>query len=153
MLQLKSILLAIDLATRKRDELARSAARMHQNMQFAQEQMSQLEGYATDTDGRWIQPGAEGRSAELIRHHYQFMDRLQQAITLQSGVIANAGAQVEAAHHLLLQAEQRLAGLNQVLKVRQASVLQGQRRAEQRQTDEFAAIAYARRIRPSLTGD
>lgn len=153
MLQLKSILLAIDLATRKRDELARSAVRTQQNLKFAQGQMDQLEGYAADTDGRWLQPEAQARSAELIRHHYQFMDRLQQAITLQSGVIMNTGKQVAAANSLLLQAEQRLAGLTQVLKVRQAELLQIQRRAEQRQTDEFAAIAYARRMRPSLTGD
>lgn len=153
MLQLKSVLLAIDLATRKRDELARSAVRTQQNLKFAQEQMNQLEGYAADTDNRWLQPGAQARSVELIRHHYQFMDRLQQAIALQSGVIMNTGKQVAAAASLLLQAEQRLAGLNQVLKARQAELSQIQRRAEQRQTDEFAAIAYARRMQPSLTGD
>ena len=153
MSELKSIVLAIELATRKRDDLAKAAARMEKTLQFAKVQMNQLEGYAAETDARWIQSGTEGRSVELMRHHYQFMERLQHAIGLQSGVMANTGQQVEAAKQLLLQAEYRLAGLNQVLKTRQAEVLLREQRREQRQTDEFAAMLHARNTRMSRSGE
>ena len=153
MSQLRSIELAIELATRQRDDLAKAAAGVANALQFAQGQLSQLEGYAAETDARWVHTGNEGRSAELLRHHYQFMERLQHAIGLQSGVMANTGQQVEAARKLVLQAEYRLAGLNQVLKARQSQVMQVQQRREQRQTDEFAAILHARKTRVSSTGE
>lgn len=153
MSQLRSIELAIELATRQRDDLAKAAAGVANALQFAQGQLSQLEGYAAETDARWVHTGNEGRSAELLRHHYQFMERLQHAIGLQSGVMANTAQQVEAARKLVLQAEYRLAGLNQVLKARQSQVMQVQQRREQRQTDEFAAILHARKTRVSSTGE
>lgn len=153
MSELKSIELAIELATRKRDDLAKATARMEKTLQFAQNQLGQLEGYATETDVRWVHTGNEGRSAELMRHHYQFMERLQHAIGLQSGVMANTGQQFEAAKKLLLQAEYRLAGLNQVLKARQSQLMQKERRRDQLQTDEFAAILYARNKRLAKTGE
>ena len=153
MSDLRSIVLAIEMATRKRDELAKAAARLEKTLQFSQNQMTQLEGYAAETDARWVNPGNEGRSVELMRHHYQFMERLQHAIGLQSGVMAQTGQQVESAKKLLLQSEYRLAGLNQVLKTRQSEVLLKERRREQRQTDEFAAMLHARKTRISSTGE
>lgn len=153
MSQLRALVLAIELAARQRDALARALARAEKTLQFAQNQMLQLEGYANETDARWLLPTADGRSTELMRHHYQFMGRLQQAIGLQSGVMSNTGQQVEKAKQLLLQAECRLAGLNQVLKIRQADLLQIEARREQRQTDEFAAMQHARKQLASRTGE
>jgi hypothetical protein len=43
MSQLRSFILAIELATRQRDELARALARAEKTLQFAQNQMHQLE--------------------------------------------------------------------------------------------------------------
>lgn len=153
MSQLRSFVLAIELATRQRDELARALARAEKTMQFAKNQMHQLEGYATETDARWLRPTPDGRTTELLRHHYQFMGRLQQAIGLQSGVMSNSGQQVEKAKQMLLQAECRLAGLNQVLKSRQADLQRLEARREQRQTDEFAAMQFARKQLTIRTGE
>lgn len=141
---LKSVQLAIELATRNRDELAKVVARVEQNLMFGHNQMAQLEGYAAETDSRWIGSASRQLSQELIHHHYQFMDRLQQAIALQSGNIANTERQLEQAKGNLMRAELRLSGLNQVLKSRQAVIVCTERRREQRQTDEFAAMQYAR---------
>lgn len=44
MSRLKSILLAIELATRRRDELAKAAANARNSLGFAQGQMAQLQG-------------------------------------------------------------------------------------------------------------
>ena len=141
---LKSVQLAIELATRDRDELAKVVARVEQNLTFGHSQMAQLEGYAAETDSRWIGSASRQLSQELIRHHYQFMDRLQQAIALQSGNIANTERQLEQAKGNLVRAELRLSGLNQVLKSRQAVLVRTEQRREQRQTDEFAALQHAR---------
>jgi flagellar FliJ protein len=150
---LKSVLLAIEHASLRRDELAKAVARVERSLGFARNQMAQLQGYAADTDARWTGSAARGLSLELVRHQYQFMDRLQQAIGLQSGVLATTAQQLEQAKANLLQAEFRLSGLNQILKTRQAAALCIQRRREQRHTDEFAALQYTRNRALPMSGE
>lgn len=140
-----AIALAIDLATRQRDGQAQKLAQVLRNVAVANDQMAQLTGYAADTDARWTAGGSVvGLSAELIRHHCQFMDRLQGAVQLQRGVIADLEAQVGTTRQALLQAEYRLAGLNKVLQSRKAQHANQLARREQRMTDEFAAQRHAR---------
>ena len=137
--------LAITLATRQRDALAQKHAQAVRNCEFAKAQLAQLQGYASDTDARWIGADMPAVSSELIRHHYQFTDRLQQAVQMQHGVIANMDRQLASAHQFLLQAEFRLAGLEQVLKTRRAAAERLAQQREQRATDEFASQRYAHR--------
>lgn len=153
MSKLKSIQLAIELAERQRDECAKVVAQAKRTHSFSLHQMDQLRGYASDTDARWMGSSATQLSAELIRHHYQFMARLQQAITLQGDSVANSLRQVESVEKALLQAEYRLSGLNHVLKTRQSALLLLEKRREQRDTDEFAAMQHARNRAQAMTGD
>jgi flagellar FliJ protein len=140
----RALELAIEQATQQRDAQARKHAQAQKTLQFAQGQLQQLQSYSNDTDARWIGGHAVNLSVELIRHHYQFMDRLQQAASQQQGVIANLERQLAGAHQVLLQAEYRLAGFKQVLKGRRAEQLVVQKRREQRATDEFAAMSHFR---------
>ena len=142
--QFKALELAITQATLQRDARARQLAQVLRTLAFAHGQLEQLQSYAGDTDARWIGAHDAGRSAELIRHHYLFVDRLQNAVQMQQGVIANQERQREAAQQALLQAEYRLAGFNQVLKTRRLAQQRTQQRREQRDTDEFAAMRHAR---------
>jgi flagellar FliJ protein len=153
MSQMKSILLAIELATRRRDEYAKSLASSRRTHGFAQDQMAQLQGYAQDTDARFIGSTTVILSAELIRHHYQFVERLQQAITLQTSVLENSNRQIGQIEKALLEAEFRLAGLNHILKARQAALQLIQKRREQRATDEFASMQHARTKARALSGE
>ena len=91
--------------------------------------------------------GNESSTPELMRHHYQFMDRLHHAIGLQRAVLAKAALQVEAANQVLLQAEFRLAALKQVLATKKAEVSARKAKREQKQMDEFAALQFARVVR------
>jgi flagellar FliJ protein len=140
----RALELAIEQATRQRDEQARRHAQAVRALEYGQGQLSQLQNYSNDTDARWIDGSAIDLSVELVRHHYQFMDRLQNAVSMQQGVIANLERQRMAAHQTLLQAEYRLAGFKQVLKSRRAAQDVLQQRREQRVTDEFAAMSYTR---------
>jgi flagellar FliJ protein len=153
MSQLRSVLLAIEHATLRRDRFAQVTASVERNLQFAHQQLAQLEGYAADTDARWIGSAAREISAQIIRHQYQFMDRLQQAIVMQTGVVAGVVSQLDQARSNLLQAEFRLAGLNQILKARKAGLLRVQQVREQRQMDEFAAMQHARNRVMPMTGE
>lgn len=150
---LKSVLLAIEHATLHRDAMAKAVASVQRNIDFAHAQMTQLQGYAADTDSRWTGAASRGVSVELMRHQYQFMERLQQAINMQSGVLTQSTGQLEQAKAKLLQAEVRLLGLNQILKSRQTDIFRTQRQRQQRQTDEFAAIQYTRNRASPMSGE
>ena len=113
---IKSILLAIGVATDKRDQAGKVLMHVQRADSFAHDQMTQLEIYAKETEMRWTAAAQISTTPELMRHHYQFMDRLQQAISMQSGVLASSNRKVEVAKNLVLEAEFRLTSLKQVLK-------------------------------------
>jgi flagellar FliJ protein len=144
MSELRSVQLAIDLATRNRDALMLALSSERSRVASANDQLNQLEGYAAETDARWIGGSAGAVSNELIQHHYQFMARLQHAIALQRATIVNAEQQQERVRSQLVSAEVRLSGLNQILAIREKAIALRIKRREQKQTDEFAANRYAR---------
>lgn len=149
----KSLLLAIDLATRKRDQAAQGLMRVQSSHLFAQDQMGQLEIYAAETASRWTASAQIGTTPELLRHHYQFLDRLHHAIGLQQGVLENEARKVEQVKRLVLEAEFRLVSLSQVLKKKQTGIALMQTRREQKQMDEFAASQTSRAKAGNYSGD
>lgn len=140
----RSFLLAIDLATRQRDQAAQGLTKAQSSHLFAQDQMSQLETYSLETELKWTAAAQIGTTPELMRHEYQFMDRLQQAIRLQRDALEAEDRKVDTAKRQLLLAEFRVAGLKQLLKTKQAQRAVAQARREQKQMDEFAALQFGR---------
>jgi len=146
---LKSVALAIDVASRQRDQAGKLLMQAQRACQYAQGQLDQLQSYAADSESRWMAAAQISMAPELLQHHYQFMNRLRHAIGMQDGVMADLQRQLDAAKKRSLQAEFRLAGLQQVLKNKQAEQAAVMARREQKQTDEFAAMQFARgRSRP-----
>ncbi|WP_114968328.1 flagellar export protein FliJ [Rhodoferax ferrireducens] len=137
---IRSLFLAIEMATRKRDQATQDLMRVQNAHLFAQSQMTQLETYADETEARWTVAAQISTSPELMRHHYQFMDRLHHAVGLQKGVLESESRKVDHAKRLVLDAEFRLVSLKQVLKKKQADISILQSRREQKQMDEFATL-------------
>ena len=146
---LKSILLAIDVATRQRDEVGKLLAQIQRNWHGAQEQIEQLESYAADTESKWTISSQVRATPEVMQHYYQFMERLQQAVGLQRHVVSGVEQEFAAAKKLLLGADIRLASLNQLLEKRQSGIERIQAGREQKQLDEFAALQH-RRLRAGI---
>jgi flagellar FliJ protein len=143
----KALLLAIDLATARRDEAQNQLQSLAQAQAHAQDQMEQLKQYAVETEQRWMQGAQISTSPEMLRHHYQFMGRLEQAIGLQEGVLANHEQRIVAARQLLIQAECRLGSFKQVLASRRLATAKARQRQEQKQMDEFASLQTQRQQR------
>lgn len=142
-----SLLLAVDLASAKRDQALAQLQNVLQADAHAQDQMQQLRQYSDETEQRWLQGAQISTSPELLQHHYQFMARLNQAIVLQEGVLRNSQQRIEAARKVLLAAEFKLASLKQVVASRQASAAKTRDRREQKQMDEFASLQTQRQQR------
>lgn len=133
---------ALELALRRRDEARRLLQDARNARQAAQEQLNQLDGYARETQNRWGMRPDAAVQPEVMYHHYQFMDRLNHAMGLQTGVVGSHDERVAAAEKALLDAELRLASLKKLVEKRQRDALLAQTRREQKQTDERAALQY-----------
>lgn len=148
-----SVLLAIEVATRKRDQAMQDLMHAQSTLAYAQGQMEQLETYGIETESRWLNAAQTSTTPELMRHHYQFMDRLTHAIGLQQVVLVNALEKTNDAKKLVLEAEFRLTSLKQVLKKKQASLAVCQNRREQKQTDEFASSRGSQALATYFSGE
>lgn len=140
----RSILLAIDLASAQRDQAQARLQKAFQADAFARAQMQQLTDYLQETEQRWMSGAKISVAPELLRHQYQFVARLMQAIELQDSVIDGTRQRMETAQQELLRAEQRLASFKQLLQARLAAADQRRRRIEQKQMDEFATLLVQR---------
>ena len=147
-----AITLALELATRKRDEAAKNVAEVQRSVRGAQDQLLQLQTYARDTDARWIGSGNKAVSLELLRHHYQFMERLHQVIALQSSVLGQFEQQFGLAQKKLVHTESYLSKLNHLVQTRQEQLKHQQARYAQFKTDEFASMAHMRKQATTARG-
>lgn len=144
MSDLRSLTLAIEVATRKRDAADQALMQARRAVQYAQGQMEQLENYAADTEARWATATAATVSAELMQHQQHFMQRLRHAIGLQRSVLADLQGQMEIARQHCVQEEVRLAAFEQLLKKKRSNQARLDARREQKQMDELAVLKYAR---------
>ncbi|GAB3488047.1 flagellar export protein FliJ [Curvibacter fontanus] len=141
---LKSLALAIEVATRARDQADQALMQARRAVQQAQGQLDQLESYAADTESRWATAAAVTISAELMHHHQHFLQRLHQATGMQGGVIVDLQLQAETARQRCVKEEVRLAALQQLVKKKLGARAQLEARREQKQMDELAILKYAR---------
>ncbi|MDR2324859.1 MAG: flagellar export protein FliJ [Acidovorax sp.] len=142
MSSLHALNVAIEMATRKRDE-ARNALRERQRAsEAAQAQMEQLQSYAQEMQQRWAPQEGAMLKLEVMYHHEQFMARLQHAIQLQTKVLQDQALRLEAAQKALMATELRLTSLNKVVETRRRDIALAQMRREQKQTDERAALQF-----------
>jgi len=142
MSSLHALMVAIEMATRKRDEARQSLRERQRAHDAARGQMEQLQLYVQEMQQRWApQEGAELK-LEVMYHHEQFMARLQHAIGLQTKVLHDQSIRLEAAQKALMATELRLSSLNKVVQTRQRDMALAQMRREQKQTDERAALQF-----------
>lgn len=142
MSSLNALAVAVEAASRKRDDARRVLQDTQAAQQAALAQLEQLEGYARETEARWGVKADTAMKPEVMYHHYQFMNRLGHAAGIQTGVVGDHAHRVEAARQALLQAELRLASLRKVVNKRRQELELAQMRREQKQTDERAALQY-----------
>jgi flagellar protein FliJ len=144
MSSLQAFLVAVEMAERQRDAARQALQDIRRTRHAAQQQFDQLQGYAEEIQDRWGAREDMVVKPEVMHHQYQFMDRLGQAIGMQTGVLDEQAARVQAAEQRVLQAELRLASLKKVVDKRRRELEQLQARREQKQTDERASIQAAR---------
>ncbi len=142
--QLRGLLLAIDLATRQRDAASAVFLQLQHSCFGAQNQMGQLESYATETESNWALGSRTSAQPEIMRHYDQFMERLQQAVDMQRAVVNEQLSAIAAARRALLEADIRVAGLKRLVEKRRASMARAQSGRDQKQLDDLSALQFRR---------
>lgn len=142
MSNLNALSVAVEVASRKRDNARKVLQDTLAAQQAARAQLEQLEDYAQETQSRWGMKADAAIKPEVMYHHYQFMDRLGQAAGIQNTVVADQAGRVEAARRALLEAELRLTSLQKVVDKRRHDLERADMRRDQKQTDERAALQY-----------
>ena len=142
MSSLNALSVAVEVASRKRDDARKVLQDTLAAEQAARAQLDQLEDYARETESRWGMKADTTMQPEVMYHHYQFMNRLGHAASIQNGVVGDQSARLQAAQRALLDAELRLASLRKVVEKRLNDLALQQQRRDQKQTDERAALQY-----------
>ncbi|WP_422845281.1 flagellar export protein FliJ [Acidovorax sp. M2(2025)] len=139
---LNALSVAVEVASRKRDEARKVLQDALAAQQAARAQLQQLQDYANETQARWGMKADATVKPEVMYHHYQLMDRLGHAAGIQGNVVEDHAARVENARRALLEAELRLASLQKVIDKRRRDLELAGVRRDQKQTDERAALQY-----------
>lgn len=113
----------------------------------AREQADSLVAYRGDYRKRWAAQFAQRAPIEILHCYQGFVDRLEQAIGAQQGVVEQATGRVQAARQRLRHRETKVATVQRLIERRlQAQALKDQRR-EQKTVDEAAQrLGWARSV-------
>ena len=127
----------------EREEAARDAALLA--LQQAESQLTQaraqseaLAAYRNETVARWQAQMKAASGIEVVHGYRTFMQRLDQAMEQQAGVVERAEAAVSARLEARLAAETRVAAIGKLIGRRVQEHRHAEHRRDQRQTDEAA---------------
>lgn len=111
----------------------------------AREQADSLVEYRGEYRQRWKTQFAQRGTVEILQCYQGFVERLEQAINAQQGVVEQAAGRVQAARQRLRHRETKVATVQRLIERRlQAQALIAQRR-EQKTIDEAAQrLGWAR---------
>ncbi|HSI52084.1 MAG TPA: flagellar export protein FliJ [Ideonella sp.] len=121
---------------RRRDDAMAEWRETQRMAEAAREQADSLVTYRGEYRKRWAAQFAKGGAIELVRCYHGFVGRLDQAIASQQGVVLQADQRVRAAHQRVQQRELKVATVRRLIERRQDSLLQDERKREQKQADE-----------------
>ena len=115
-------------ALRRADDVARRA----------REQREQLLSYRGDYESRWTAQFHQGGTMDILMYYRSFMQRLDQAVAMQTRQAEISELQLDQARRELLECERRLASVRKLIERRAAELAHAGRQRDQKQTDEQA---------------
>ena len=126
-------------AERERDEALAGLMQAEDSSKRLRQQLEQLQAYLADCEAR--SPGAGGKAApiEQLRCYQGFVQRLDQALAQQSGLLRSSESQLLLQRQRLLERETRVAAVRKLVERRLQEHQRSQARQEQKRSDEAAA--------------
>ncbi len=135
---MRSLQLLLQHEQRQCDEAQAVLLRADQAARRAHEQRDQLVAYRGEYEARWSAQFRSGSAVQIVLHYRSFMQRLDQAVTMQTRQADAAERHRAQARRSLLDCERRLAAVRKLLERRGAELARLGRQREQKLTDEQA---------------
>jgi flagellar FliJ protein len=104
----------------------------------AREQREQLLTYRSEYEARWTAQFHQGGTMDILMYYRSFMQRLDQAVAMQTRQAEISELQLDQARRELLECERRLASVRKLIERRAAELAHAGRQRDQKQTDEQA---------------
>jgi flagellar FliJ protein len=104
----------------------------------AREQREQLLAYRGEYQSRWTAQFHQGGTMDILMYYRSFMQRLDQAVTLQTRQAELSELQLAQARRDLVESERRVASVRKLIERRAAELAHAGRQRDQKQTDEQA---------------
>lgn len=145
---LQSLQLLLQHEQRQSDQALLALRRADEANEHAHAQREQLQSYRREYEARWSQRLRAGSSVPILLHYRSFMQRLDQALTMQSRQAEVAARHAAQARQRMLDCERRVASVRRLLERRGSEQAQHARQLEQKASDEQA---QRRRWRPTQT--
>lgn len=128
---------------RRSQQLAQARAKQAD----AENKRNELARYREDYQRGFERQAGEGASSLRLRDYRLFLARLDEALRQQDGVVARARADVERETRAWQEAARKARALGHVVEKWRGEERLAAERQEQRETDERATNAAARRVR------
>ena len=132
----QSLQVLLQHAESQRDEAMAALLRAEAASRRLRRQWDQLCAYRAEYAARAPAQGGQVTTIERLRSHHVFMQRLDQALAQQQGLLASSDAQVAQSRALLLQRETRVASVRKLQQRRLLEEQQKTARREQTRSDE-----------------
>ncbi len=139
----------LEIAERERDEAQTRLVQAEEAERRQELQLQQLQQYSAEYGLR--APGQAGQAASItqLRSHHGFMQRLDQAVSQQLGLVKSAQLRTQQLRQELLAQQTRLAGVQKLLQRRLLDQERMAEQQEQRRSDELALQRHWRRQQDS----
>jgi flagellar protein FliJ len=111
----------------------------------ARQQADSLVAYRAEYQARWRAQFSRSATIEVLRCYQGFIERLEQAVQMQQGVLAQATGRADAARDRLRHRETKVATVQRLIERRLQAAQLREHRRDQKTTDEAAQrLGWAR---------
>ena len=131
-------------AEHERDEAMATLLQAEDNGRKLRQQWQQLQSYHADYTARAPALGGRAAPIDALRSHHAFMQRLDQALAQQQGLLQAAELRITQQRKTLLGLETRVASVRKLQERRLQEVQRNTQRLEQRRSDDSAAQRHTR---------
>jgi flagellar FliJ protein len=138
MQRVNSLQLLMQREQQRCDQAQSAMRRADDTARRAHEQREQLIAYRGEYEARWTAQFHQGGTMDILLCYRSFMQRLDQAVAMQTRQAELADTHLAQARLLLMESERRIASVRKLLERRFAELAQAGRQREQKQTDEQA---------------
>ncbi|NRA54681.1 MAG: flagellar export protein FliJ [Gammaproteobacteria bacterium] len=149
MADLKQLNIVKELALKKERTALQALSAAQQQMAGLQQQLKTLQQYKTDYVAQISATGREGVTVANLLLLQNFLAKIDTSLTQQRDIIARAQLAVNSRRTQWQQARQYLDSISHLISSSEQKIIDVELKKEQKLADEFAMMAYYRKLKAS----